>query len=88
MKWLNNIPFDKREHIYLTLILLFSFNMLFQILIAYILAILVGLAKEYIWDKLLKMGTFSIADIKYNVASATIGVILITILNQIHKYIN
>jgi len=43
-------------------------------------ALIAGIAKEYVWDKWMKQGTFEIADIAFTTLGGAIGLTIISLL--------
>lgn len=76
-KIVNFLEPDKSLHIMLSMIILIGFftftNSLF---IATIVTVLVGLFKEFIWDRAMKMGTYNVKDIYANLIGIIIGLIV------------
>ena len=85
-QWYNDIPEDKKLHLFGCMALVMILDIFYKILISYGITIVVGAGKEILWDKLLGYGTASRLDMKYSLAGATIGLILSTILQSIIAY--
>ena len=68
---------DKSLHIMLSMLILVGlFTFTNSLFIATIVTILVGLFKEFIWDRAMKMGTYNVKDIYANLVGIVIGIIV------------
>lgn len=68
---------DKSLHIILSLIILVGlFALTNSLFIATLLTILVGLFKEFIWDRAMKMGTYNVKDMYADLIGIVLGIII------------
>lgn len=63
---MNKIPTDKLLHFLISALLTFVLNCFLPISWAVGTAIVIGVLKEVVWDKLLKKGTFELEDMFAN----------------------
>lgn len=76
-KIVNFLEPDKSLHIMLSMIILIGlFTFTNSLFIATIVTILVGLFKEFIWDRAMKMGTYNVKDIYANLVGIVIGIVV------------
>lgn len=74
-KILSYLTRDRLLHIVFSTALVVIFNLIFSWVIAAILALMVGLGKEFIWDKWMKKGTFDIHDIISDIIGIILGIL-------------
>jgi hypothetical protein len=71
------MPKDKKLHILAGLALALSAGLLFCPLVGLAVAVIIGAAKEIIWDWLLKKGTPELLDFVATVAGGTFGAVIL-----------
>lgn len=74
-KILDYLTRDRLLHIVFSAALVVIFNWVFSWVFAVILALLIGLGKEFIWDKFLGKGTFDVNDIICDVIGIILGIL-------------
>lgn len=80
-KIVNFLEPDKSLHIMLSMIILIGlFTFTNSLFIATIVTVLVGLFKEFIWDRTMKMGTYNVKDIYANLIGMVIGIVVCVLM--------
>lgn len=67
--------FDGCKHIILSSIIVIILSLFIPKLIAALIALIIGLLKEFVYDKYMKKGTFDVKDIISNIVGIIIGVL-------------
>jgi hypothetical protein len=77
MKWLSKVAaragIDGLLHVIVSVLIVLIVQIFGPWWVAVLAALLAGLAKEYIWDKWLKRGTFEVKDLKCDLTGIVLG---------------
>lgn len=93
--WFSNVTFDKLMHIAVCFALVCIITIVeigcgcshfISTLIGFLVAMFVGVLKEFLWDKLLGKGAFDIGDLVADAIGSTIGFLFIFIAVSLGGY--